>query len=185
MCASTISRAATARSMASSRRRVSAAPLLMAPGLAFNLADNADQLGCRERRAGFREGRRGCCRDTAATARITICALVSPDFATRRNLRVDARARRATSSTADFGLVVHAGHHQYSARRDAAQYAIGCSVKVAERCRSPLRHAALGPTGQGGSATVTNLADSTTLFDRPRSAKSSLGGKRGFQRRRL
>jgi hypothetical protein len=126
-------------------------------GVAFNLADNAGQVGAVSGALAFVKGGTGT--DLSPPpARDRDIAMVSPDFATGGTFT----ARASTANYAldnDFGLLALPGVAN-TVTADTARYAIGSSAK-AESDVSPLLMLRWGRWA-GGSALVTNLVDNST-----------------------
>jgi hypothetical protein len=126
-------------------------------GLAFNLADNAGELGVVSGVLAFVKGGAGAL-VTPPPAQDHDIALVSPDFATGGTY-VSRASATSYDLDSDLGLVAMPGIAS-NVSAGAARYAIGGSAK-AESDVSPLVMLRWGRWA-GGTATVTNLADNTT-----------------------
>ncbi|MEJ0040206.1 MAG: hypothetical protein WDO68_29945 [Gammaproteobacteria bacterium] len=126
-------------------------------GLAFNLADNAGQLGVVSGVMAFVKGGPGASVSPADATERDI-ATISPDFVTGGTY-VSRASPASYELDNDFGLASLPGIANTVAA-DTARYAIGGSAK-AESDVSPLVMLRWG-RWSGGTATVTNLSDNST-----------------------
>lgn len=126
-------------------------------GLAFNLADNARELGVISGVLAFARGGSGAV-VTPSAAQDRDIAVVSPDFATGGTF-VSRASAASYELDSDFRLTSMPGIAS-TVTADAARYTLGSGVQVSSDV-SPLVMLRWG-RWSGGSATVTNLADNST-----------------------